>query len=79
MASPIITFAKAKPLFLAFHCSKIFCKVKIILPALADPAAVGDPVYPVLLALPQKSLNQICKLVHLAFAEAMSLAKRGFG
>jgi len=28
--------------------------VELILPALADPAAEGDPAYPVLLALQQK-------------------------
>jgi len=40
----------AKPFFL-FLQRNCFCKVKLILPALADPAAAGDPAYPVLFLL----------------------------
>jgi len=34
--------------FSFFKPKKRLCKVKLILPALADPAAAGDPVHPVL-------------------------------
>ena len=39
--------------------------MELILPALADPAAVGDPAYPVLLALQQKLL----KLMRMRYAD----------
>jgi len=37
--------------------------VKLILPALADPAAAGDPAYPVLLLLRQKLLSVASSLL----------------
>jgi len=47
MASPKQKLLETKPFFFSFSLKNRSCKAKHILPALADPAAAGDPAYPV--------------------------------